>query len=457
MKTTIYIGTIVLIIITQTLTGCSAQNYRYTTNYDYNRQYTNYDLSEYLDLEAVASVFSFSNDYQDFERRLNDEENNISNLDMNNDGYIDYLRVFKYTDNGYHIIMIQAVLGENYYQDVATMIIDPNRSYRRAVQIIGEPSLYGSNYIIEPEYRWEPPILRWMKYTRTYRYSSPYYWNYYPRYYTFRACVPMTSYYRHIRNNYYHHHRYYHYNRSGFSININLFDKYGRNDYWRDHRDRSFDYRYRDYDYRNRHDFDRYERSDRDNRIERNQGGSTGVINRNNNYSENERRENNSGGNINRGNDNRSNENRGNDNRGNTNQGNGNRPTSGTINRNQNERPVREVISPNERPQTRPERPAPVTNPQRPGSSTEQARPNTRNEQVRPEGRTDQVRPNTRNEQPRTSSESSGRIRPSNPEPSRSQTVEPKKETERSSGSSNSSESRTNRTTERTSGSSGRR
>lgn len=410
MKTTINIGTIVLIIIMQTLTGCSAQNYGYATNYDYNRQYTNYDLSEYLDLEAVASVFSFSNDYQDFERRLNDAENNISNLDMNNDGYIDYLRVFKYTENGYHIIMIQAVLGDNYYQDVATMVIDPNRSYRRAVQIIGEPSLYGSNYIIEPEYRWEPPILRWMKYTRTYRYSSPYYWNYYPRYYTYRACIPMTHYFRHIRNNYYHHHRYYHPDRPGFSININLFDKYGRNDYWRDHRDRSFDYRYRNNDYRNRHDFDRHERSDRDNRIDRNHGGSTGVINRNNSYSESERRESNAGGNINRGNDNRSSEYRRNDNRGNASQGdgnrNGNRPSTGTINRSENERPSREVVTPNQRPQTRPERPAPTVNPQR----------------------------------------------SSNPEPVKKATVEPKKETERSSGSSRSSESGTTRSSERSSG-----
>ena len=455
MKTTSTIGTIVLIFTMQTLTSCSAQNYRYTTNYDYDRQYTNYDLSEYLDLEAVASVFSFANDYQDFERRLNDAENNISNLDMNNDGYIDYLRVFKYTENGYHIIMIQAILGDNYYQDVATMIIDPNRSYRRAVQIIGEPSLYGANYIIEPEYRWEPPILRWMKYTRTYRYASPYYWNNYPRYYTYRSCIPMSHYFRHIRNNYYHHHRYYHPDRLRFSININLFDKYGRNDYWRDHRDRSFDYRYRDYDYRNRNDFDRNERSNKI-QSEKNKGGSTGVINRSNNYSESERRETNAGGTINRNNESRET----------------NTSGRGTINRTQTER---DAVTPNSKPRVQPERPAPVVNPQRPGNSTEQTRPNTRTEtvrpesrteqvrpntrteQVKPESRTEQVRPNTRSEQPRTSTESSGRVRPSNPEPAKKATVEPKKETERSSGSSTSSDSRSKRTTERTSGSGSRR
>src|SRR5690554_5258941 len=82
-----------------------------------------YDLSDHLDLEAVATVFAQSKNIEDFEYQLNDYRNQVSNLDLNNDGYVDYLRVIKMNDRNEHIILIQAVLNRNYFQDVATIIV----------------------------------------------------------------------------------------------------------------------------------------------------------------------------------------------------------------------------------------------------------------------------------------------------------------------------------------------
>lgn len=65
-----------------------------------------YDLSDYLDLEAVATVFAQSRNIKDFEYRLNDYRNQVSNLDLNNDGYVDYLRVIKLYDRSKHVILI---------------------------------------------------------------------------------------------------------------------------------------------------------------------------------------------------------------------------------------------------------------------------------------------------------------------------------------------------------------
>ena len=42
----------------------------------------NAEISDNLDLRAVASIFGDSKDLQDFERRLNDPELQISNLDL---------------------------------------------------------------------------------------------------------------------------------------------------------------------------------------------------------------------------------------------------------------------------------------------------------------------------------------------------------------------------------------
>ena len=46
---------------------------------------TNSEISDNLDLRAVASIFGDSRNLQDFERRLNDPKIQISNLDLNND------------------------------------------------------------------------------------------------------------------------------------------------------------------------------------------------------------------------------------------------------------------------------------------------------------------------------------------------------------------------------------
>ena len=71
---------------------------------------TNYDISDNLDLEAVASMFGDASNLEDFERNLNDPEIQISNLDLNEDGFVDYLRVVESTEDGLHLILIQAVL-----------------------------------------------------------------------------------------------------------------------------------------------------------------------------------------------------------------------------------------------------------------------------------------------------------------------------------------------------------
>lgn len=74
---------------------------------------TDSDISENLDLEAVASVFGESEDLEDFEKKLNDPEMQISNLDLNEDGEVDYLRVVEASKDDTHVFTVQAVIGED--------------------------------------------------------------------------------------------------------------------------------------------------------------------------------------------------------------------------------------------------------------------------------------------------------------------------------------------------------
>lgn len=150
---------------------------------------TNFEISDNLDLRAVASIFGESDNLEDFERQLNDPRIRISNLDLNNDNRVDYLRVIESVDYRTHLIIIQAVLGRDIFQDVATIEVEKNRYNQVQVQVVGNVFMYGPNYIYEPVYAYTPFIYAtfWVNHYRPY--CSTWYWNYYPTYYyTWNPC-----------------------------------------------------------------------------------------------------------------------------------------------------------------------------------------------------------------------------------------------------------------------------
>ncbi len=168
----------------------------------------NYDISDNLDLQAVASIFGDSKDLEDFERRLNDPSSQISNLDLNNDNYVDYLRVVEVGEGDIRVIVIQAVLGQDQFQDVATIEMERQRNKTVQVQIVGNSYIYGPNYIYEPFY-YTTPVFFDMFWLSTYRpYYSPWYWGYYPTYYSYWRPMPVFRYHRHIYGHIDHRNRY---------------------------------------------------------------------------------------------------------------------------------------------------------------------------------------------------------------------------------------------------------
>jgi len=207
----------------------------------------NDDISYYLDLKAVAYIFGESDNLEDFEYKLNDPENNLSNLDLNGDGYIDYLRVIETNEKNVHLVVIQAVLDRDVYQDVATIAVGKTRYNKLQIQVIGDPYIYGYNYIIEPYYYRTPVIVRWFwspYYTRWY---SPYYWGYYPRFYSYRSPVHINIYINHVHNRISRVNNHYNYSNS---IRFNDYDRLHssvrRNDFEKKNPDRAFSNRNRE-------------------------------------------------------------------------------------------------------------------------------------------------------------------------------------------------------------------
>ena len=214
----------------------------------------NSDISDNLDLRAVATVFGDAKDLEDFERRLNDPKTQISNLDLNNDNYVDYLRVIETVEGNVHLVVVQAVLEKDVFQDVATIEVDRDSNNRVQVQVVGDVYMYGTNYIYEPVYVHTPVIYNtfWVGNYRPY-YSS-WYWGYYPSYYSYWNPFPIFRYRNHIHVhiNFGHSYHYVSHRRCA-SVYNNYYGRRG-NGYERMHPNRSF--AHRNSGYSNRHELD---------------------------------------------------------------------------------------------------------------------------------------------------------------------------------------------------------
>ncbi len=215
----------------------------------------NSKISDNLDLRAVASIFGDSRNLEDFENRLNDPKNQISNLDLNDDNQVDYLRVIESTEGRTHIIVIQSVLGRDLFQDVATVEVERDANNRVQVQVVGDVYMYGSNYIYEPIFVHTPVIYTHFWAPNYVPYCSAWYWGYYPSYYYAWSPFPIFRYRSHIGLfiNYNHHYNYVNYRRCHVAYN----NYYGRrgNGYERQHPNRSFTQRHEGYT--NRHELDK--------------------------------------------------------------------------------------------------------------------------------------------------------------------------------------------------------
>ncbi|MEJ2627389.1 MAG: hypothetical protein P8078_02355 [bacterium] len=143
------------------------------------------EISEGLDLEAVAELFKDAEDLEAFEQSLNDPDIGINNLDLDENNEVDFIRVLEEVEDDVHLIILQAALAEEEYQDVATIEIeqseDEDETYN--MQIHGNEDIYGSDYYVTPV---DVRIHTWPIIKRIYRpayhpYRSPYLWGRYPK------------------------------------------------------------------------------------------------------------------------------------------------------------------------------------------------------------------------------------------------------------------------------------
>lgn len=154
------------------------------------------EAAEGLDLQAVCERFKDSEGLEEFEKALNDPETGINNLDLDENGEVDYIRVVEEAAEDTHVIVLQVPVADNEFQDVATIEIEKAEGEMVNLQVHGNEMLYGPDYYVYPSavhvHTW-PIILR--IYGPAYRpYRSVFRFGYYPSWWRSRAPVGMNVY-----------------------------------------------------------------------------------------------------------------------------------------------------------------------------------------------------------------------------------------------------------------------
>ena len=210
-----------------------------------------------LDLYAVLDLFQESKTIEDFEKSLNEEKAGIVNLDLNEDGNADFIKVATEKDGDDFLFILQDDISEKETQDVAVISVSKDSAGKVTMQIIGDETLYGKDYIVEPVSQptesvtanpayvgddpvtvnvaattevivvEATPVVQYV-YSPVYvPYTTPYYYGYNPYWWRPVAVIGIGIY----RHNHWHHHGHYHGGRGG-SVHIhnhNTYNNYNKN------------------------------------------------------------------------------------------------------------------------------------------------------------------------------------------------------------------------------------
>lgn len=102
-------------------------------------------------MRAALEMFKQSASPEDFEHRINAQENHVNNLDLNGDGQADYIRVIDNANKNVHALVLQVPISAAESQDVAVIELEKTGDASAVIQIVGDESIFGDQRIVEPE------------------------------------------------------------------------------------------------------------------------------------------------------------------------------------------------------------------------------------------------------------------------------------------------------------------
>jgi hypothetical protein len=101
-------------------------------------------------LQGALELFKKAGSPEEFEKLLNAENNGVNNLDLNDDGEVDYVKVIDKKDGDVHAFVLQVPVSETESQDIAVIELEKTGDSNAVLQIAGDEDIYGDETIVEP-------------------------------------------------------------------------------------------------------------------------------------------------------------------------------------------------------------------------------------------------------------------------------------------------------------------
>ncbi len=164
------------------------------------------DASEQFDLRVLEKLLKETADASTLEKRLNEGSPALHNLDLDEDGKVDYIQVEEYGDGNERGLSLFVELPplegqtEPEVQELASIDITKETEETGRYQIHGNRHIYGNNHYYHSSFGiGDYLMLRWM-FGGHNRYSSPWGYRSYPSSYSSWNTVPHDRYQSSTRN-----------------------------------------------------------------------------------------------------------------------------------------------------------------------------------------------------------------------------------------------------------------
>ena len=144
----IFVAVFVLIVLVSFFSS-SNDRQLVATNYNVNVQRISANgvsAADGLDLQAVGGLVKRARSAEDFETLLNSEAEGINNLDLNEDGETDYIKVTEYGDDVVQGFSLSTELAQGQEQEIATIEIEKQSDTEAEVEVHGNQQIYGNNH-----------------------------------------------------------------------------------------------------------------------------------------------------------------------------------------------------------------------------------------------------------------------------------------------------------------------
>lgn len=139
--------------------------------------------SQGLDLATVGSLLKKAENAADLERLLNDPNTGLNNLDLDEDGKVDYIKVTEYGSEqtkGFSLT-VEPVAGET--QEVATIAIEKSADDQANVEVKGNEQIYGQNHYHRSSFGITDMLFMYWLFRPHPFYASPWGYGNYPGHY----------------------------------------------------------------------------------------------------------------------------------------------------------------------------------------------------------------------------------------------------------------------------------